>query len=52
MSGKNWYEYIDNTTNKKQLEELSSHFIKILDSCPTRLKKKLTSGGPVICKVR
>ena len=29
---------------------MSSHFIKILDSCPTRLKKKI-STGPVIYKV-
>ena len=49
--GKNWYEYIDNTTTKKQLEDLSSMFIKILDSCPTRLKKRLTSGA-VVYKVK
>jgi len=49
-AGRNWYEFIDNTANKKQLEELSSYFIKILDSCPTRLKKRLTSGGAVVYK--
>ncbi|XP_057294230.1 cyclin-T1-like [Hydractinia symbiolongicarpus] len=48
--GKNWYEFIDHTCTKKQLEDLSSYFIKILDSCPTRLKKRLTSGGAVVYK--
>ena len=31
--------------------DMSSYFIKILDSCPSRLKKKI-STGPVIYKVR
>ena len=31
--------------------EMSSYFIKILDSSPTRLKKKILTG-PVIYKVR
>ncbi|XP_002156574.2 cyclin-T1 isoform X1 [Hydra vulgaris] len=48
--GKNWFEFIENTTTKKQLEDLSSYFIKILDSSPTRLKKRLTSGGAVVYK--
>lgn len=47
---KNWYEFIDNTVTKNMLEELSSYFIKILDSCPTRLKKRLTTGGAMVYK--
>jgi cyclin T len=47
---KNWYEFIDNSVTKKILEELSSYFIKILDSCPTRLKKRLTTGGAMVYK--
>jgi len=47
---KNWYECIEPTCTRKQLEDLSSYFITILDSSPTRLKKKLTSGGAVVYK--
>jgi cyclin T len=47
---KNWYEFIDNSVTNTMLEELSAYFIKILDSCPTKLKRKLTQGQAVVYK--
>jgi len=46
---KRWWEYMDSNITLEKIEDMSSHFIKILDSCPTRLKKKI-STGPVIYK--
>ncbi|XP_065053213.1 cyclin-T1-like isoform X2 [Rhopilema esculentum] len=46
---KHWWEFMDSNTTIEKIEEMSSSFIKILDSCPTRLKKKI-STGPVIYK--
>eukprot|EP00794_Sanderia_malayensis_P003044 gene3046-3506_t len=47
---KHWWEYMDNEVTLGKIEEMTTHFIKVLDSCPARLKKKITSTGPVIYK--
>ena len=41
--GKDWFYYIDPTVTLEMLERLTAEFLAILDKCPSRLKRKMTS---------
>lgn len=41
--GKDWWEYIDPTVNKTMLDEIAQDFLKVMEKCPNRLKRKISS---------
>ena len=43
--GKDWFSYVDDKVTLETLEQLTAHFLSILDKCPTRLKRKIMAGG-------
>ncbi|XP_067121935.1 cyclin-T1 [Centruroides vittatus] len=43
--GKEWFWYVDKSVTLELLEELTSEFLLILDKCPSRLKRKITTGS-------
>lgn len=43
--GKDWFLYVDPLVTIQKLEELTQQFLDILEKCPSRLKKKVMSGG-------
>ena len=43
--GKGWWYYVDTDVSIEKLEELTKEFLTILDKCPSRLKRKIMSGG-------
>ncbi|KAH3730879.1 hypothetical protein DPMN_056878 [Dreissena polymorpha] len=39
--GKEWFYYVDPSVTKELIEDLYNEFLNILDTCPTKLKKKI-----------
>ena len=43
--GKDWFLYVDEKVTLEELEQLTAEFIAILDKCPSRLKRRIMTGG-------
>ncbi|XP_068671557.1 cyclin-T1-like [Montipora foliosa] len=41
--GKDWWEYIDPTVNKSMLDDIAQDFLKVMEKCPNRLKRKINT---------
>lgn len=43
--GKSWWYYVDPEVSIQMIEQVTTEFLAILERCPSRLKKKIMSGG-------
>lgn len=43
--GKDWFLYVDEKVTLEELEQLTAEFLAILDKCPSRLRRKIMTGG-------
>jgi len=43
--GHDWFWYVDRSVTNELLESLSAEFLAIMDKCPNRLKKIMSSGS-------
>ncbi|XP_067020938.1 cyclin-T1-like [Acropora muricata] len=41
--GKDWWEYIDPSVNKSMLDDIAQDFLKVMEKCPNRLKRKINT---------
>ncbi|KAJ7375336.1 Cyclin-T2 [Desmophyllum pertusum] len=41
--GKDWWEYIDSSVSKSMLDDIAQDFLKVMEKCPNRLKRKISS---------
>ncbi|XP_073235878.1 uncharacterized protein [Porites lutea] len=41
--GKDWWEYIDPSVNKAMLDEIAQDFLRVMEKCPNRLKRKINT---------
>ena len=45
--GKEWFQYMDESVTVETLESVTKEFLAILEQCPSKLKRKIMSGGSV-----
>lgn len=43
--GKDWFLYVDEKVTLEELEQLTAEFLAILDKCPSRLRRRIMTGG-------
>lgn len=43
--GKDWFYYVEPTATHELLQHLTAEFLAVMDKCPSRLKRKITTSA-------